>query len=101
MGSRDYWKRGSINCICDRCGAKAKAEELVLEWTGYRVHRLCHEPRNQQDYLRAVRDNVPKPFYRPETPDVFIDYGTAPVGDFQYDDGTTIVYDDGTPVLGG
>lgn len=78
MGNRDYWKRGSHNVICDRCGAKAKADELVLEWTGYRVHQRCHEPRNQQDFLRGVRDNQPKPYYRPEDESRFVEQPVNP-----------------------
>jgi hypothetical protein len=72
MGKKDYWKRGSINVICDRCGAKAKGGELILEWNGLRVHTKCHEPRNQQDFLTGVPDGEPKPYTRPETIDVFL-----------------------------
>lgn len=74
MGNRDYWKRSSWNAICDRCGAKVKANELVSEWTGLKVHQKCHEPRNQQDHLKAVPDSLPKPYYRPEPADNFIEY---------------------------
>lgn len=71
-GSRDYWKPGSWNGICDITGFKRKGEELKKQWNGLRVCREAFEPRNEQDFLRGVRDNAPKPFYRPVAEEIFL-----------------------------
>lgn len=71
-GNKDFWKNRSWNVICDRCGCKAKGEELIREWNGFMVHRRCHEPRNEQDFIRARQDNQPKPYYRPDGTDQFL-----------------------------
>jgi len=72
-GPKDHLKSGSWNVICDRCGFKFKGEELQTEWNGLKVCKTCHEPRNEQDFLRARPDNRPKPYYRPEpTTDSFL-----------------------------
>jgi hypothetical protein len=78
VGKKDYLKLGSWNVICDRCGAKAKSEDLVKEWTGLMVHPACHEPRNQQDFLTGVPDSLPKPYYRPVAVETFVDTSTTP-----------------------
>lgn len=65
-GHKDYWKSGSWNAICDRCGFKFKGEELQKEWTGSMVCGTCFEPRHPQDFQQAVPDNKPKQYYRPD-----------------------------------
>lgn len=77
MGRKNYLKLGSWNCICDRCGNLYKGEELQQEWTGLRVCRTCHEPRNQQDFLTGVPDGKPKPYTRPVAAEVFVDVTTT------------------------
>jgi hypothetical protein len=78
MGNKDYLKLGSINVICDRCGFKAKGDDLVKEWTGLYVHPQCLEIRNQQDFLKGVPDCKPKSYYRPEAVETFVDTSTTP-----------------------
>ena len=89
MGKQDYYKTGSWNVICDRCGEKFKGEQLVKEWTGFMVCKPCHEPRNIQDFLRGVPDNLPKPYYRPEI---------EPDGTYQWTDTVPVVWDDGEKI---
>jgi hypothetical protein len=78
MGEKDFLKLGSWNVCCDRCGQKYKGEELQKEWTGLRVCHSCHEPRNQQDFLKGVPDCKPKSYYRPEAVETFVDVSTTP-----------------------
>lgn len=64
-GPKDYLKIGDWNCFCDRCGFKYKASELRKEWQGFMVCGGCYEPRNEQDFLRAVKEKPAPPFSRP------------------------------------
>lgn len=68
----DYYKPGSWNWICDRCGFRYKAEEAIKEWTGLMVCRACHEPRHPQTYLKVPPEKISVPWARPEGEDVFI-----------------------------
>lgn len=79
MGKSDYYKHGSWNCICDRCGFKYKAEQIRMEWNGLRVcsgkgTNDCWEPRHPQDFVRGKRDQQAPPWVRPEASDTFVDY---------------------------
>lgn len=65
MGRADFLKLGSWNAICDRCGAKFKAEDLYLTWQGYRVCLRDWEPRQPQDFVRGIPDPAPIPWSRP------------------------------------
>ena len=58
---------GSYSAICDVCGFKFKASELIRRWDGAMVDKACWEPRHPQDFIRAKQDNVPLPFVRPDT----------------------------------
>jgi hypothetical protein len=65
MGRADYYKRGSWNVICDRCGFKYKAEDLRMEWDGLMVcAEKCWEPRQPQDFLRGIADPIAPPWTR-------------------------------------
>lgn len=72
MGSRDYYKKGDWNCICDVCGFLRKSSELRLRWDGLRVCQEDWEPRHPQDFVRGVPDSQSIPWSRPEAPDVFV-----------------------------
>lgn len=61
-----YFKKGSWNFLCDRCGFKLKAESAVKEWTGLMVCKGCYEPRNPQDFLRVPKEDTSTPWTRPE-----------------------------------
>jgi hypothetical protein len=65
---KSYFKSGSWNVICDRCGNRYKAEELVKEWTGLMVCSNCFEVRHPQDFIRIPKDDPSVPWSRPETP---------------------------------
>lgn len=56
MGQADYYEEGSWNAVCSMCGFKFKANDLSKNWQGmYRCSR-CQEPRQPQDFVRAVPD---------------------------------------------
>jgi hypothetical protein len=69
MGHADYLRNGTWNGICDRCGSKFKFSDLKLEWDGLYVCTAngCWEPRQPQDYVKGVRDNMAVPVSRPDT----------------------------------
>lgn len=67
-----YWKQGSWNVICDRCGEKKKAEEVRQDWQGFIVCSSCYEPRHSLDFIRTKTDKQSVPFSRPRPPDVFV-----------------------------
>jgi hypothetical protein len=75
MGHADYYKSGTWNGICDRCGSKFKFSDLKLEWDGLYVCTAngCFEIRQPQDYVKGVRDNMAVPVSRPDQPAVFLD----------------------------
>ena len=72
MGHADYYRAGSHNWICDRCGFKYKAEEKRREWTGLIVCPECWEPRHPQDFVKGRKDNQAVIDPRPEATDSFI-----------------------------
>lgn len=77
--ARNYYLKGGWNVICDRCGFKKKNTELKLEWDNLLVCKNgCWEPRQPQDYIRAIPDGYPVPMPRPEAPDVFINGPIVP-----------------------
>ena len=75
MGHADYLRNGDYNAICDRCGSKFKFSDLKLEWDGLYVCTAngCWEPRQPQDYVKGVRDDMSVPVSRPDQPNVFLD----------------------------
>ena len=75
MGHADYYKSGTYNGICDRCGSKFKFSDLKLEWDGLYVCTAngCWEPRQPQDYVKGVRDDMAVPVSRPDQPAVYLD----------------------------
>jgi hypothetical protein len=74
MGHADYLRNGDWNAICDRCGSKFKFSQLKLEWDGLYVCTAngCWEPRQPQDYVKGVRDDMAVPVSRPDQPPVYI-----------------------------
>jgi len=75
MGHADYYRSGTYNGICDRCGSKFKFSDLKLEWDGLYVCTAngCWEARQPQDYVKGVRDNMAVPVSRPDQPAVYLD----------------------------
>ena len=74
MGHADYYRSGTYNGICDRCGSKFKFSDLKLEWDGLYVCTAngCWEPRQPQDYVKGVRDDMSVPVSRPDQPPIYI-----------------------------
>jgi len=67
MGSRDFYKPGDWNVICDRCGMKRKASECKEEWTGLFVcSDTCWEPQHPQDFVTGTAEDVSVPVARPD-----------------------------------
>lgn len=63
---------GDWNAVCFRCGRKRKASELKKHWQGYYVCPMHWEPREAQDFVKAVPDNQTPPFAQPKPVDLFI-----------------------------
>lgn len=78
MSNNNYFKLGSYNFICDRCGQKNKSDRLKKEWTGLIVCSECYDPRHPVTLplpavvdSRGIVDARPRPRTR---------YVTAPEG---------------------
>lgn len=69
---REYYKPGSWWRISDRTGFKVRAEQTRKEWTGMILEERVFEPRNQQDFVRGVKDQQAAPEPRDRQTDVFI-----------------------------
>ena len=67
MTQPTYWKGGDWNAQCFRCGATRKASELRKQWQGYYVCPEHWEPRQPQDFVRAVPDNPGVPWSQPDS----------------------------------
>lgn len=86
-GSRDYYKHGDQNAICDRCGFKFKLSEMKKTWDGFMVDDACFDPRHPRDFPPPTpRETVPTEAY-PEPSTVFTDVTfstnpTVPSGTF-------------------
>ena len=75
MGRADFYRHGSHNWICERCGFKYKAEAKRKEWTGLIVCPPCWEPRHPQDFVRGTKDKQSVTDPRPEQADYFLSVG--------------------------
>jgi hypothetical protein len=64
-GKADYLELGDYNAQCYECGRKFKASMLKKHWQGYFVCPAHWEPRQPQDYARAVPDNQTPPWSQP------------------------------------
>jgi len=69
--SRNYYKSGQWNIICDVCSRKIKAGEAKKRWDGFIVCPADWEIRHPQDFVRAKQDKISVPFIRPITTEVF------------------------------
>lgn len=71
MGRADYLALGDWNCACWECGKKRKASSMRKHWKGYYVCSEHWEPREAQDFVRAVPDNQTPPWMQPQPVDSF------------------------------
>ena len=80
--TRDEFKLGDHNVICDRTGFKVKASDTKREWNNLIVREQSWETRQPQDFVRGRgdRQSVPHPRPEPET-DTFVDPGVVKASD--------------------
>lgn len=69
---RNFFKPGSWNAICDRCGFKYKANELKKEWQGLMTCVRCFETKHPSLFQRVVDEKIGTPWVKPEPADTFI-----------------------------
>lgn len=74
--SRDNYKHGDYNIICDYSGFKIKRSEAGLTWDGRIVRKDFFYIRHPQDYVEGVPDDQTVPDSRTEGRDRFI---TTPI----------------------
>ena len=72
MGRADLLRVGDYNAICDVCGRKFKFSALRQKWDNTWACSADWEPRQPQDYLRGIPDNMSVPLSRPDPPPLFI-----------------------------
>jgi hypothetical protein len=70
--SRNYYKAGTYNAICEICGSKFKNDELLKRWDNKMVCRDDYEVRHPLDFLRTSQRDLSVPWTRPEASDQFI-----------------------------
>jgi hypothetical protein len=56
---KTYLEAGTYNAVCDVCGVKYKAKDLLRRWDGLMVCTKDYEGRHPSDFIRV----------RPERPD--------------------------------
>lgn len=79
MPNADYLALGDWNAICDGCGKKFKASQLRRRWDGFMVCEKEWEPRQPQDFVRGVPDNMTPPWTRPAPADIFVSTGHSAI----------------------
>lgn len=79
MGRADHLLLGDWNVLCFQCGFKRKASMMEKNWQGYYVCPEHNEPRQPQDFVRAVPDNQNVPWSQP-VPSVVYTYDSTPIG---------------------
>lgn len=75
---------GSNWCICEECGAKRRASDVVIRWDGLVVcheKSRCNEERHPQEFIQPVTDNTLPAVVAPEPPDTFIAPGSVTAED--------------------
>lgn len=65
MIKRTHYVPGDWNAICDVCGFKFKASQLMKRWDGLMVCREDFETRHPQDFMRPIKENIAVPWTRP------------------------------------
>ena len=71
------FKHGEWLVVCDRCGWKRFASQVVETWDGLmvcspKVKDGCFETRHPQDFIRIVKDDPSVPFIRSRSSDVLV-----------------------------
>lgn len=73
---QNYYKKGTHNVICDRCGFKFKSDQVKRTWDGLYVCEDDWEPKHPQLFIRARGDKQTVPFSRTEPADTFLAFCT-------------------------
>lgn len=76
-GRADYYAPGDWNAVCFECGMKRKAGTLIRNWKGYWVCPEHWEPRQAQDFVRAIPEKPAPPWIQPPS-DTFLNPGCFP-----------------------
>ena len=58
---------GGYNCVCDVCGLKYKASDLLKRWDGLMVCKYDWEPRHPQEFIKVVPDHTKLSFIRSDS----------------------------------
>lgn len=72
MGRADHLELGTWNVVCYQCGFKRKASMMEKNWQGYYVCPEHNEPRQVQDFVRAIPDNQNVPWSQPAISPVYV-----------------------------
>ena len=72
VGRADHLVLGDWNAVCFECGRKRKASQLKKHWQGYYVCPEHWEPRQPQDFVRALPDRQTPPWTQPMPADAFV-----------------------------
>lgn len=56
---------GDWNVLCDSCGRKFKASQVMRRWDGLIVCKDDFESRHSSDFLRVPKERISVPFVRP------------------------------------
>lgn len=67
MPQHEFFAQGQWNFVCDECGRVFKSNHALMRWDNAMVCDTgsCWEPRQPQDFVRAVPDNQSTPWARP------------------------------------
>jgi hypothetical protein len=71
-GRADFLELGSFNAQCYRCGCKRKASEMRKQWQGYYVCPEHWEPRQAQDFVKGIPDQMAPPWVQPPPADIIL-----------------------------
>lgn len=88
MSYKPRYEKGDWKAICDSCGRELLASELQKRWDGLMVCSRDWEPRQPQDFVKAIIDHQAIPWSRPEPSDSFVSVNsvytidTVPPGTF-------------------
>ena len=72
MGDADYLALGDWNAQCYQCGCKRKASTMKRHWQGFWVCPNHWEPRQTQDFVKAVADKQVPHWTQPLPADQFV-----------------------------
>lgn len=82
MPNTKYFVEGDWNGVCGICGRAFKFSELKIRWDGIWADADCFNPRQPQDFLRAVKDVQAPPVVRARVVDLLTSLLAAPITAF-------------------